>query len=558
MGMSNSVFGYITNLQYKVKALTSQVKSYESGEKHITITADYKRQLAAKNQEIKKLKLEIADAHCETVTVRNNWLQVIDDLQAEYTKEIQKKERIIKILEERALRAERRVDELKDENLKLRKECYAVKTELEEERGKVQKMVAQINRDHENSSIPSSGKPNRKRITNNREKSGKLPGGQPGHKGHGRKRQTPTKTIELPPPDEYVNNPDYEPTGRTIRRQRIGLKVLPYTEEYMAIEFKNKKTGKLVYAEFPVGFENDVNYDGSVKAFAFLLNNYCNVSIDKTREFLSDLTGGALQISKGMIWGLSKEFSEKTKAEQTEAFLNLVAAPVLHVDFTTAKVNGKNVNVAVCTTPQETAYYAREKKGHEGVKGTPAELNPNVLVHDHDMTFYSYGRLHQECLIHVLRYLLDSTQNEKNLTWNTKMRELLREMIHYRNSLEPDEDLDPVKVKAFEERFGQILDIADEEYEYEPPNKYYMEGFNLKERLREFKEAHLLFLHDKNVPANNNLAERLLRIFKRKQRQVMSFRSFESLNYLCQSLTMLARIQNDNANLYESVSRIFS
>jgi hypothetical protein len=355
MGMSNSVFGYITNLQYKVKALTSQVKSYESGEKHITITADYKRQLAAKNQEIKKLKLEIADAHCETVTVRNNWLQVIDDLQAEYTKEIQKKERIIKILEERALRAERRVDELKDENLKLRKECYAVKTELEEERGKVQKMVAQINRDHENSSIPSSGKPNRKRITNNREKSGKLPGGQPGHKGHGRKRQTPTKTIELPPPDEYVNNPDYEPTGRTIRRQRIGLKVLPYTEEYMAIEFKNKKTGKLVYAEFPVGFENDVNYDGSVKAFAFLLNNYCNVSIDKTREFLSDLTGGALQISKGMIWGLSKEFSEKTKAEQTEAFLNLVAAPVLHVDFTTAKVNGKNVNVAVCTTPQETA-----------------------------------------------------------------------------------------------------------------------------------------------------------------------------------------------------------
>lgn len=558
MGMSNSVFGYITNLQYKVKALTSQVKSYESGEKHITITADYKRQLAAKNQEIKKLKLEIADAHCETVTVRNNWLQVIDDLQAEYTKEIQKKERIIKILEERALRAERRVDELKDENLKLRKECYAVKTELEEERGKVQKMVAQINRDHENSSIPSSGKPNRKRITNNREKSGKLPGGQPGHKGHGRKRQTPTKTIELPPPDEYVNNPDYEPTGRTIRRQRIGLKVLPYTEEYMAIEFKNKKTGKLVYAEFPVGFENDVNYDGSVKAFAFLLNNYCNVSIDKTREFLSDLTGGALQISKGMIWGLSKEFSEKTKAEQTEAFLNLVAAPVLHVDFTTAKVNGKNVNIAVCATPQETAYYAREKKGHEGVKGTPAELNPNVLVHDHDRTFYSYGRLHQECLIHVLRYLLDSTQNEKNLTWNTKMRELLREMIHYRNSLEPDEDLDPVKVKAFEERFGQILDIADEEYEYEPPNKYYMEGFNLKERLREFKEAHLLFLHDKNVPANNNLAERLLRIFKRKQRQVMSFRSFESLNYLCQSLTMLARIQNDNANLYESVSRIFS
>lgn len=558
MGMSNSVFNYLTNLQYKVKALTSQVESYKSDEKYEALTADYKRGFATKDREIKKLKLEITKARRETVTVRDNWMQVNDDLQAEHAKELKRKEQIIKNLEERALRSERRVDELKDENLALRKECYALKTELEEEQGKVKKMVAQINRDHENSSIPSSGKPNRKRISNNREKSGKSPGGQPGHKGHGRKRQAPTKIIELETPDEYINNPDYEPTGRTIRRQRVELRVLPHTEEYIAVEYKNKKTGKFVYADFPVGFENDVNYDGSIKAFAFLLNNYCNVSIDKTREFLSDLTDGALQISKGMIWGLSKEFSEKTKAEQTEAFLNLVAAPVLHVDFTTAKVNGKNVNVAICATPQEAAYYAREKKGHEGVKGTPAELNPNILVHDHDRTFYSYGGLHQECLIHILRYLLDSTQNESHLTWNMKMRELLREMIHYRNSLEPDENLDPAKVKAFDEKFGQILDIADEEYEYEPPSKYYREGYNLKERLRKFKEAHLLFLHDKNVPADNNLAERLLRIFKRKQRQVMSFRSFDSLDYLCQSLTILASIKNNNSNLYESVSRIFA
>lgn len=558
MGTSNAVFEYVTNLQYKVKSLASRVQLFESGEKYVSMHTEFERHLAAKDQKIKKLKLEITNAHRETVTVRKNWLQVIDDLQAKYAKEMRREERITKALEERALRAEKRVDELKDENLALRRECYAVKTELEEESAKNQKLVAQINRDHENSSIPSSGKPNRKPITNNREKSGKVPGGQFGHEGHGRKKQTPTKVIELPTPDEYANNPDYEPTGRTIRRQRVGVRVLPYTEEYVAVEFKNKKTGKLVYADFPVGVENDVNYDGSVKAFAFLLNNYCNVSMDKTREFLSDLTGGALQISKGMICGLGKEFSEKSKAEQSEAFLKLVAAPVLHVDFTSAKVNGKNVNVAICATPQEAAYFAREHKGHEGIKGTPAELNPNTLVHDHDKTFYSYGRLHQECLIHILRYLLDSIQNEKGLTWSTQMRELLREMIHYRNSLEPDKDLDSVKVGAFEERFGQILDIADQEYEYEPPSKYYMDGFNLKERLREFREAYLLFLHDKNVPANNNLSERLLRIFKRKQRQVMSFRSFKSLEYLCQSLTMLAQLSNDKANLYDSASRIFA
>lgn len=551
-------FEFTTDLQYKVKHLQHEVDAFKSGEKYVKMNSSFQAMLDERNREVKKLRNELADARSETVIVRNNWMQVFDDLQEEHAKAIHSKERIIKALEERALKAEKRVDELKDENLALKRECYAVKTELEEERAKNQKLAAQINRNHENSSIPSSGKPNRKPITNNREKSGKAPGGQFGHEGHGRKKQTPTKVIEIPTPDEYTNNPDYEPTGRIIKRQRVGVKVLPYTEEYVTLEFRNIKTGKLVYADFPAGVENDVNYDGSVKAFAFLLNNYCNVSMDKTREFLSDLTGGALQISKGMICGLGKEFSEKSKAEQSESFLNLVAAPVLHVDFTSAKVNGKNVNVAVCATPQEAGYYAREHKGHKGIKDTPAEFNPNTLVHDHDRTFYSYGKLHQECLIHILRYLLDSIQNEKGLTWSTQMRELLREMIHYRNSLDPDEDLDPAKVGAFEERFGQILDIADREYEYEPPSKYYMDGFNLKERLREFREAHLLFLHDKNVPADNNLAERLLRIFKRKQRQVMSFRSFESLEYLCQSLTMLAHLSNDEANLYESASRIFS
>lgn len=82
--------------------------------------------------------------------------------------------------------------------------------------------------------------------------------------------------------------------------------------------------------------DNDVNYDSSIKAFAFLLNNHCNVSIDKVRQFLSDLTGGALKISKGMINGLSREFAEKSVAEQKKVFSDLVGAPVLNEDFTTA------------------------------------------------------------------------------------------------------------------------------------------------------------------------------------------------------------------------------
>jgi len=550
-------FEFTTDLQYKVKHLQHEVDTFESGEKYVKMNSNFQAMLDERNRKVKKLLIELASSRSKAVTTRNNWMQVYEDLQAEHAKAIHNKERINKALEERALKAERRVDELKDEKLVLKRECYTIQIELEEERAKNQKLLAQIKKDHENSSIPSSMKANHKPITNNREKSGKKPGGQLGHNGHGRKKQIPNEVIEIPPPEEYADNPDYEPTGRIIKRQRVGVKVLTHTVEYVAQEFRNIKTRKLVYADFPTGVENNVNYDGSVKAFAFLLNNRCNVSMDKTCEFLSEVTDGVLQISKGMVCGLSREFSKKSKAEQAKAFSNLIVAPVLHVDFTAAKVNGKNVNVALCASPEYAVYSAREHKGHKGIKDTPAELNKNTLVHDHDKTFYSYGRLHQECLVHILRYLLDSIQNEKKLTWSKLMRKLLQEMIHYRNSLDPEEDLDPVKVAELEKRFGEILDTADKEYDYVPPSKYYKDGFNLKERLRTFREAHLLFLHDENVPTNNNLAERLLRIFKRKQRQVMTFRSFRSLDFLCQSLTMLAQLKSSNVNIYKSVADIF-
>lgn len=202
-------------------------------------------------------------------------------------------------------------------------------------------------------------------------------------------------------------------------------------------------------------------------------------------------------------------------------------------------------------------YFAREHKGHLGVKETPIEDYQGILVHDHDLTFYNYGDDHQECLVHILRYLKNSMENEPSLNWNKKMRELIQEMIHYRKSLNPDEHPEEHKIIEFEKEYLEILAIAKEEYEYEPPSTYYKEGYNLYKRLVKFKDNHLLFLHDIRVPTNNNLSERLARVFKIKQRQVMSFRSFDSINYLCNSLSMISLMTTQGKNLYTSVKTLF-
>ena len=234
-----------------------------------------------------------------------------------------------------------------------------------------------------------------------------------------------------------------------------------------------------------------------------------------------------------MINKLSRSFSGKTKQERKEVFSDLLLSTVMHSDCTNAKLNGKSHFVFVSASPDgKILYQSREKKGHEGIKGTPVETYYGILIHDHDTTFYRYGSDHKECLAHILRYLKDSTINEPELKWNQQMRSLLQEMIHFRNGIPENTIPDPVIVAELEDRYRKILQTADEEYSYEPPSDYYREEFNLCQRMNKLATNHLLFLHNPMVPATNNLAERLLRNFKRKQKQAMSFRSAESIEHI--------------------------
>ena len=536
-----SAFEYISRLQYKVKALTTEVDAFKSGEKYAQMEEAHRKDNAYNASIIKELKRKLADAHKETVTVRNIWISVAE----EYEKEnVALKEKLQQM--EEALRQEKA-------------EKYQALVAQAEAEEKNRKLIAQLNRDFQNSSKPSSMNPNHKKISNNREKTERKPGGQPGHEGHVRKRREPDAVISIPPSEKFLDAKKYRPTGKTVRKQQIGIKISVLTIEYETPEYIEIATGKAVHTPFPAGVVDNVNYDGSVRALAFLLNQECNVSIDKVSRFISDITGGDLRLSKGMICNLSKEFSQKTETERKKMFNHLLASPVMHIDATNARMNGVSRQVFVCANPEGTyaLYFAREHKGHAGVKDTPAELFNGIMVHDHDKTFYSYGEDHQECLEHVLRYLLDSIQNEPERTWNKQMRKLIQEMIHCRNQAPPDSLPEEEVVREFEARYDAILEKAQEEYEDVPAGKYYMDGYNLFIRLRDYKHNHLLFLHNPLVPTTNNISERLLRGFKRKQKQVMSFRSDDGIVYFCDSLSILNSIRAKSDNMFENLKSLF-
>lgn len=556
----NASFEYTTTLEYRLKTANAQIRAFKSGEIYVRMQEEYLKELRSLEREIRKCKDELSRARSETVSVRNQWFEIFEELQKECGQKLSALRKELERMEKRVIKAERQRDAALDKVTQQRQKIYELETMLEEEKGRNLKLRVQMNRDYENSSIPSSKTIRHRKISNGREKSGRKPGAQPGHPGHGRKKQTPTtEPVLLPPPREVLEDPDFKKTSKTIVKQLVNIRTILEITEYHADVYYNSKTGERIHAEFPPGVVDEVNYGGSVKAFLFLLNNDCCTSIDKSRKFLSDLTDGRLNISKGMVNMLSREFAKKTQQERKAVSADLLLSPVLHTDCTNARENGKNAYVFVCAAPDgRAAYFARRKKGHEGVKGTPVEDYQGILVHDHEKPFYHYGTEHQECLAHVLRYLKDSMDNEADRTWNKEMRSLIQEMIHYRNRLPEGAPPDAEKVREYEERYQAILRKAKEEYEYIPASEYYKDGYNLYLRMEECMSSHLLFLHDHRVPATNNEAERLLRQYKRKQQQAVSFRGFQSIEYLCECMSMLIQIrQKEEPNLYNRVSQIF-
>lgn len=147
-------------------------------------------------------------------------------------------------------------------------------------------------------------------------------------------------------------------------------------------------------------------------------------------------------------------------------------------------------------------------------------------------------------------------ENEPHLTWHKKMHQLLQQCIH--ETKNSKDGIEKSKVILLTEKYDEILELAAREYEVNPPGKEYMDGFNLQKRLRNYKSNHLYFLMHPSVSYTNNLSERYLRKFKRKQKQAMVLRSDTGGQYICDALTILETARNHHKNIFDTARTAFS
>ena len=95
---------------------------------------------------------------------------------------------------------------------------------------------------------------------------------------------------------------------------------------------------------------------------------------------------------------LSREFALKTEAER-RLLMQICCFPLSCIQ--TVQMAGKTErlpDICLRNAGRKSLYFAREKKGHEGVKDTVTEDYQGILVHDHDRTFIIMERIIRNAL----------------------------------------------------------------------------------------------------------------------------------------------------------------
>ena len=559
-------FSAVATVQ-RLKALQKKLEKFESGKMYREMQEKLDKAERRHDAEIRKLKKKHALEIAELEKTIKGLRKIIAELQDDWDADRESGRRVIDRLQAEIAQLEQKVAELRGNVRSAAKEKYEAQTEATELRGKLDDLVRRINQNETNSSRPTSDgkfdakkvyerKKRREQIPNSREKTGRSPGGQPGHIGKTAKFLKPTHVVWLPDP-EHENNSEYARSKEYTARQVVHVKLDVEVIEYRAVIYRKRDNGSRVHATFPADVPNRITYGPSLRAWVLYLTYYCNMPEEKVAGFIRSVNDQHFAPSIGFIAGLAKEFSDLTEGAREEIFRRLRDARYLHIDNTPATMNGDLVPVTVTASATEAYYIASEHKGIEAANKTPVYKYKGCVIHDREATYLrdDYGTMDQICVVHLLRNLIEARENEPNKKWARRMHKFLTFLVRAHNEKIPFPLLE--KSAFVHKVYMQILKQAEREYEYEPAESF-TKGYALMKALQKLENEVLCFVDHPWVPHDNNRAERLLRKIKVKNRSAVTFRCFESVEHYCHFLTYSQTALSQDRDLFKSIEEVFA
>ena len=425
----------------------------------------------------------------------------------------------------------------------------------------IEELKAKLAQNSSNSSKPpSSDGPAKPKTKSNRTKSGRKPGGQPGHKGSGLKVDREPNTIVVIEPNKCTCGCDLdgEPTFHADTKYVYDVEIVVTLTKYVIREAICPECSSTVKPEVPAEVSGTVNYGHDLRALSVVLTQYACVSIDKTHKILHELIG--LPISTGTIKNIQSQFAGLTGATKEMIKQNLLNSPVVHADETGVRVNGKTQWIHVASNSKYTLLKVHKKRGREGSEaGGVLPGYTGILVHDCWRPYFGFDKLrHAVCCAHLLRELNALIETGKH-QWASDMKKLLLEMkkVVEEYKFENKTELSRYYRNKFKARYAAILLQADETVTRSTTRKK-TKAENLLKRLNEYHEEIMRFTKDFDVPFDNNQAERDIRNVKVKQKVTGGYRSDDGAAEYADTISVIGTVVKFGQSVFNSVRGLFA
>ncbi len=223
-----------------------------------------------------------------------------------------------------------------------------------------------------------------------------------------------------------------------------------------------------------------------------------------------------IDLSEGSIRNFIERAGDKADAICDRIASELVKSPVAGADESGFYINGKLNWAWILQNPRLTLTWIAKGRGAKEMDDRFGQnaLENTVLTTDRHSAYFSMKvKGHQICIAHLLRNLNYLNDLDRNQNWSSRLQELLRKAVHWRNT-NPETVADTTTwTKSLDRLLNENLD------KFKKPFR------QIRNSLRKLKDHVFLFLKDPRVPSHNNASEGGIRILKVKQKRSGGFRS---------------------------------
>ena len=441
-----------------------------------------------------------------------------------------------------------KIDYLEKENTQLKKENTLLKNDNE-------RLRRIINNDSTNSSLPPSTdkKPTKAANEyNHRTKSKNKQGGQKGHKG---------TTLTKESVQEKIKNGEFD-----VIIKEIGTRSDKYVTRYVIdLQTKPIATEVRIYADengkfnVPKEYNSEVTYGDIIKSLTVLLYSEGVVANDRIADIINAISNNTLNIASGTIYNFCTSFSNLSDKSIKQIENDLLNSEVLYTDGTVVTENGKQSIIRNASNKNSVLYAALDSKKIESMKASKIWNEfMGIFVHDHETGLYHFGTNHGECNLHLERYLIKNLEESKN-SWSKDMISFLSGINKAKKKLkiEGKSCFTEDQLDNYSKRFDEIIQLGYKQNKTTEGKCAKEDEKKLLNRLKKYKENHLLFAHNFAVEYSNNMSERDLRKCKNREKMAGGFRTAKGREMYCNILSIIETIKRRKMNIIENILKIF-